>query len=108
VFDEAHWAVARTFGSEAEATLAQGFLDSHGLTSRVENRGFRQEPVNFGPLSVVKLWVAVEDLERANALLERERFSLVPEAEDDGAIDLDSEDDGFDLRRRSQGGGESA
>jgi hypothetical protein len=41
-------------------------------------------------------------------LLERERFTLVPDADDEAVADLDAETDEFDLRRRSQGGGESA
>ena len=78
MFDEGQWTVATTFGNEAEAALAQGFLESHGVLSQVESRAFRQEPVNFGSLAIVKLWVAPADLERARALIEeRNRFSLV-------------------------------
>ncbi len=67
MFDEGQWTVATTFGNEAEASLAQGFLESHGIASRVESRAFRQEPVNFGSLAVVRLWVPPAELERARS-----------------------------------------
>lgn len=100
MFDEGQWTVATTFGNEAEASLAQGFLESHGIASRVESRAFRQEPVNFGSLAVVKLWVPPAELDRARGLIEeRNRFTLITREDDVDvrAVELAIED--ADLRR---------
>ena len=102
MFDGGPWLVATTFGTEAEASLAEGFLESHGIASRVESRAFRQEPVNFGSLAVVRLWVAAADLERARQLiLDRHRFTLVVPDEDDEATAVEEALDENDLRREN-------
>ena len=89
MFLSGDWAIAAELGSEAEATLMCGFLESHGLDARVETLAFRQEPVNFGSLSIVRVRVPNADLERARSLLaERDRFSLVPNELADDSEDV--------------------
>jgi hypothetical protein len=102
MFDEGQWTVATTFGTEAEASLAEGFLESHGIASRVESRAFRQEPVNFGSLAVVRLWVAPAELDRARQLIEeRHRFTLLAQEEDDDVTAVEPSMDEADLRREN-------
>ena len=65
------WISAATVGTEEEAALIAGFLDSEGISAVVESRRFNQEPVNFGNLAQVEVKVPTADAERAVTLLER-------------------------------------
>ena len=63
------WVTVRALGTEEEAALIAGFLDSEGITAVVESRRFSQEPVTFGQLGRVEVKVPAEELERAAELL---------------------------------------
>jgi hypothetical protein len=65
------WISAATVGTEEEAALIAGFLDSEGINAVVESRRFNQEPVNFGNLAQVEVMVPAADAERAAELLEQ-------------------------------------
>jgi|MudIll2142460700_1097286.scaffolds.fasta_scaffold597050_2 hypothetical protein len=64
------WKVVRTVGTEEEASLVAGFLQSRGVAANIESLLFHQEPVNFGRLGEVRVLVNGADEERARAVLE--------------------------------------
>ena len=55
--------------SDEEATLIAGALGAEGIEVVVDSRTFKQEPVRFGLLGNVRLYVAPEDEERARQIL---------------------------------------
>lgn len=79
------WEIVETVGTEAEAALIAGFLESRGLSAQVESLLFHQEPVTFGRLGEVRVRVPAADAELARRLLaeRRLRFEIVP-AEPEG------------------------
>lgn len=82
------WSLLETLGTEPEALLMAGFLQNQGVPARVESLLFRQEPVTFGGLGVVRLFVPEERLAEAQRLLERRnRLAILPRDEDDASDD---------------------
>lgn len=77
------WEIVRTVGTEEEASLVAGFLDSRGIEARVESLLFHQEPVNFGRLGEVRVLVQTADAERAREVLEEESPAGERPAEDE-------------------------
>jgi hypothetical protein len=64
------WEVVSTLGTEEEASLVAGFLESRGVRTSVESLLFHQEPVNFGGMSEVRVLVPEAEAGRALELLE--------------------------------------
>lgn len=105
------WALVETLGSEAEAALIAGFLESCGIPVRIESRFFRQEPVTFGPMAEVRLCVAPEQVAEARSLLaeRRARFDVVDgdageeaeRGEERSGSDDQDDDGGQPLREKS-------
>ena len=83
------WEILDTVGTEQEALLIAGFLESRDVPVRVESLSFRQEPVTFGALAQVRLRVPAAYVAEARRLLDarRHRFAIVDgeglQAEDD-------------------------
>ena len=74
------WEIVETVGTEAEAALIAGFLESRGLSAQIESLLFHQEPVTFGRLGEVRVRVPAADAGLARRLLaeRRLRFEIVP------------------------------
>ncbi len=81
------WEILETVGTEQEALLIAGFLESREVPVKIESRSFRQEPVTFGALAQVRLKVPAARVEEARRLLEarRHRFFVV-DGEGRGAV----------------------
>ena len=61
-------------GTEDEAKLLQGFLDAEGIPAQIEDVKFHMEPINFGAMGEIRVFVTAEDETRAQQLLqERQR-----------------------------------
>jgi hypothetical protein len=61
-------------GTEDEAKLLQGFLEAEGIPAQIEDVKFHMEPINFGAMGEIRIFVTSEDGARAQQLLrERER-----------------------------------
>jgi type III secretory pathway lipoprotein EscJ len=56
-------------GTEDEANLIQGFLQAEGISAQVENVKFNMEPINFGTMGDIRVYVDAEDEQRAVELL---------------------------------------
>lgn len=68
------WVEITSTGSEDEARLVQGFLEAEGISAQVENVKFSMEPVTFGMMGEIRVYVAAEDEQRAQQLMaNRER-----------------------------------
>jgi hypothetical protein len=73
------WTVVRTLGTEEDASLVAGFLESAGIEARVESHLFHQEPVNFGKLGDVRVLVPEASLVEAERVLAERDAEPVPE-----------------------------
>jgi len=72
--DGTTWVEIASTGSEDEARLVQGFLEAEGISAQVENVKFSMEPVTFGMMGEIRVYVASEDEQRAQQLMRnRER-----------------------------------
>jgi Putative prokaryotic signal transducing protein len=72
--DGTTWVEIASTGTEDEANLIQGFLQAEGIPAQVENVKFGMEPVNFGTMGDIRVYVGSQDEVRAQELLRsRER-----------------------------------
>ena len=76
-----NWEIAETVGTEEEASLVAGYLETEGIASQIESLLFHQEPATFGKLSEVRILVHADDVERARQLIAARENAEVP-AED--------------------------
>lgn len=77
------WVEIASTGSEDEAKLLQGFLEAEGIPAQIENVKFSMEPINFGTMGDIRIYVDTEDEQRAIDLL-RKREAEYEELDDDG------------------------
>ena len=78
------WVEIASTGTIDEARLMQGFLENEGIPAQVENVKFTMEPINFGTMGDIRLYVASQDEQRAMELLrsrETAYENLAPEGE---------------------------
>jgi hypothetical protein len=67
--DGTTWIEIASAGTEDEARLLQGCLESEGISAQVENVKFSMEPINFGTMGDIRIYVAREAEARAQELL---------------------------------------
>lgn len=80
--DNVTWIEIASVGNEEEARLLQGFLEAEGIAAQVENVKFNMEPVTFGKMGEIRVYVGAEDEQRAMQLL-REREAEYERLDDD-------------------------
>lgn len=76
------WVEIASTGSEDEANLIKGFLDAAGIPAQVENVKFNMEPINFGTMGDIRIYVSQQDEQRAQELL-RQRNRAYDRLDDD-------------------------
>lgn len=81
--DTATWVELASSGTEDEAKLLAGFLEAEGIPAQIENLKFGMEPINFGALGDIRIYVQAEDEARAQELL-RVRNAEYDKLDDDG------------------------
>ncbi len=64
------WVEIRSVPTEDEGRLLQGFLEAEGIPSQIESLKFHMEPVNFGRMGEIRVYVAAENEAEAMRLLE--------------------------------------
>jgi hypothetical protein len=69
-------------GTEDEAKLLQGFLEAEGIPAQIEDVKFHMEPINFGAMGEIRIFVTEDDKDRAGELL-RARQREYEELDDD-------------------------
>src|SRR5688572_14849605 len=80
--DGTKWVEIASMGTEDEAALLSGFLDAEGIPAQVENVKFQMEPINFGAMGEIRVYVPAEHEARAQQLL-RERNREYEQLDDD-------------------------
>ena len=74
-------------GTEDEAKLLQGFLEAEGIPAQIEDVKFHMEPINFGAMGEIRIFVTADDEPRAQQLLrEREREYEQLDDDDDTVV----------------------
>jgi hypothetical protein len=80
--DGTTWVEIASTGTEDEANLLRGFLEAEGIPAQIENVKFSMEPINFGTMGDIRIYVAAQDEARAQQLL-RERNAGFDRLDDD-------------------------
>lgn len=80
---ETTWVEIASTGTEDEATLLAGFLEAEGIPAQIENVKFQMEPINFGTMGDIRVYVPGEHEARAQELL-RSRDRQAERLDDDG------------------------
>jgi aspartokinase len=80
--DGTTWVEIASIGTEDEAALLAGFLDAEGIPAQVEDVKFNMEPINFGAMGEIRIYVPREHEQRAQQLL-RERNQEYQQLDDD-------------------------
>lgn len=80
--DGTTWVEIASIGTEDEAALLAGFLDAEGIPAQVEDVKFNMEPINFGAMGEIRIYVPREHEQRAQQLL-RERNQEYEQLDDD-------------------------
>jgi hypothetical protein len=79
------WEILEIVGTEEEAELICGYLESQGVPCQVESAHSHEFPVNVTALGNVRIEVPAERIEEARQLLaEREGSPLAGEDEEGG------------------------
>ena len=80
--DGTTWIEIASTGTADEANLLAGFLQTEGIPAQIENVQFGMEPINFGAMGDIRVYVPSEDESRAQQLL-RERDVAYQRLDDD-------------------------
>jgi len=80
--DGTTWVEIASTGTDDEARIIKGFLDAEDIPAQIENVRFSMEPVNFGTMGDIRVYVAAEDEARAQQLI-KQRDSDFNRLEDD-------------------------
>jgi len=65
------WVEITSVGTDDEARLLQGFLEAEGVPAQIENVKFSMEPINFGVMGDIRIYVPSDDEQRAVELLKK-------------------------------------
>lgn len=76
------WVEIASTGTEEEARLLQGFLEAEGIRAQIENVKFNMEPINFGTMGDIRVYVGADDEQRAQELV-RQREQAYERLDDD-------------------------
>jgi hypothetical protein len=60
------WVEIASCGTADEANLLRGFLEAEDIPAQIENMKFSMEPINFGTMGDIRIYVPEDD--RADAL----------------------------------------
>jgi hypothetical protein len=90
------WVEIASTGTDDEARLMKGFLDAEGIPAQIENVKFTAEPVNFGTMGDIRIYVGADDERRALDLLKQRQteYDKLPDDDDtvvtdDGVAEID-------------------
>ena len=90
--EDGTWVEISSAATEDEARILEGFLETEGIPCRIESLRFHMEPVNFGKLGEIRVYVRAEDEAAARKLIQDRQtaYDALPE-ESEGA-DVDDAD----------------
>ncbi len=81
--DGTTWVEIASTGAEDQAAIIQGFLEASGIPAQIENVKFAMEPITFGTLGDIRIYVPAEEEQRALELM-RSRNQQAEQLDDDG------------------------
>lgn len=87
--DGVTWVEIASSGTQDEATLMQGFLEAEGISAQIENVKFTMEPINFGTMGDIRVYVPAGDEQRAFALLRQRQQAYDKLGDDDETLVTD-------------------
>jgi len=87
--DGTTWVEIASTGTEDEAMLLQGFLDAEGIAAQIENKKFGMEPINFGTMGDIRVYVPAADEARAQQLLAQRNAQYEQLDDDDETLVTD-------------------
>jgi hypothetical protein len=83
------WVEIASTGTDDEARIIKGFLDAEGIPAQIENVKFSMEPINFGTMGDIRVYVGAEDEARALQLMKQRNADFDRLADDDDTIVTD-------------------
>lgn len=99
------WVEIASTGGSDEATVLRGFLENEGIDCQIESLRFSMEPINFGSMGEVRVYVPVEQEQKAMDLL-RSREAQYDELADDDTVVTDEGVARIDEDARAENNGE--
>jgi len=81
--DGTTWVEIASCGTADEANLLRGFLEAEDIQAQIENVSFSMEPINFGTMGDIRVYVSEEDEAQAQELLKK-RQAEFDNLDDDG------------------------
>jgi hypothetical protein len=69
--DGTTWVEIASTGTADEASIIKGFLEAEDIPAQIENVKFSMEPINFGTMGDIRVYVSAEDEERAQQLMKQ-------------------------------------
>src|SRR5437660_11662840 len=103
--DGTTWVEIASTGTDDEARIIKGFLDAEDIPAQIENVRFSMEPVNFGTMGDIRVYVAAEDEARAQELM-KQRGADFDRLEDDADTVITDEGSRNHRGRRDRAGGD--
>lgn len=101
--DGTTWVEIASTGTEDEATLLCGFLEAEGIPAHIENVKFQMEPINFGTMGDIRVYVGAEDEARAQQLLAQRNQQYEQLDDDDETLVTDEGPAMIDENARADG-----
>lgn len=80
------WVEIASTGTKNEAEIVQGFLEAEGIPAQIEDVKFTMEPVNFGMLGDIRIYVPSEDEARAQELMQQRERAFEKLEDDDQTL----------------------
>jgi hypothetical protein len=81
--DGTTWVEIASCGTADEANLLRGFLEAEDIPAQIENVKFSMEPINFGTMGDIRIYVPEQHKVHARELL-KQRNAEFDNLDDDG------------------------
>ena|SRR5688572_12924389 len=96
------WVEIASIGTEDEARLLAGFLDAEGIPAQVENVKFSMEPVTFGKMGEIRVYVSTQNEARAMELLRKREVAYEKLDDDSETLVTDEGEANIDESSRAE------
>ena len=101
--DGTTWIEIASTGTADEANLLAGFLQNEGIPAQIENVKFQMEPINFGAMGDIRVYVSSEDQARAQELMRSREQAYQRLDDDDETLVTDEGPATIDESSRAEG-----
>lgn len=97
------WIEIASTGTADEANLLAGFLEAEGIPAQIENVKFQMEPINFGMMGDIRVYVSSTDEARAQELMRQREVAYQRLDDDDETLVTDEGPATVDENSQSEG-----